>query len=512
MAALNFNLPKTPGIGKQLLIREMIASDILEGLLQPGQLLPSSRNMARQLEVSRTTVNLAYQRLIDDGFLSSKPRSGIRVSYDPPTQDATLQHKKTSKPLDDKSCILEWEQHLVCQPTDEIKDRVIRTNDWRNFPYPFVFGHADPELFPFNNWRQCAIQAGSRRNLDTTLADYNEGDDSMLHEYVRARVLPRRGIRAKPEELLITLGSQNALFLIAELLIDPHTNVMIEEPGYPGLQSLLLLKTKKLTLAPVDHEGLNLSMVKNASASRIIFVTPNSQCPTMVTMPESRRVALLAHAAEHNQIIVEDDYDFELWPSHTQASQEPSKLKSLKSIDEAGRVIYVGSFSKSLFPGLRIGFLVGSPEFIRQARTLRYLMLRHAPSGLQRTLALFLALGHHDAHLRKLAHSLLDRLELMRREVEHHLPGWTPPGQGGGACLWLRGPDGFNARLLSETARTQGILINPGDVFYVADPAPMNHFRLACSVISKDNIPSGIAQLAALVNTQMASKHAITHK
>ncbi|MHC3940726.1 HTH-type transcriptional regulator TauR [Paenochrobactrum sp. BZR 201-1] len=174
-------------------------------------------------------------------------------------------------------------------------------------------------------------------------------DDIELINYIRSRTLPSRGIRAEPDEILVTVGAQNALWIVSQLLLSSNSHVVFENPGHPDIAATLYLSGARVTTIDVDHDGLPPEKIhENIDA---VFVTPSHQSPTAATMPRSRRLALLEAAAKQNFVIVEDDYEFEM------SFLQPS-TPALKSLDQYGRVLYVGSFSKSLFPGLRLGYLV----------------------------------------------------------------------------------------------------------------------------------------------------------
>ncbi len=221
----------------------------------------------------------------------------------------------------------------------------------------------------------------------------------------------------------------------------------------------------------------------------VVFATPSHQCPTTTTMPVDRRKALLKKASEDDFLIVEDDYEFEM--SHMKT---PSP--ALKSLDRDGRVIYVGSFSKSLFPGLRLGYMVGSRPFIREARALRSTVLRHAPGHVQRTAAYFLSLGHYDALIRRMGEALHERRGVMADALAKEGLEVAASGAIGGSSFWMRAPDGVDTKVAQENLREQGVLIEAGNPFFIGEDAPKNFYRLAYSSIPAKKIPAGISLLA----------------
>jgi GntR family transcriptional regulator/MocR family aminotransferase len=369
--------------------------------------------------------------------------------------------------------------------------------DWQSYPYPFVYGQIDPGLFPIAAWRECTRQALGLKGISQWTADSYLLDDPDLVEQIRTRVLPRRGIWVSPDEILVTLGAQNALYLLASLFVLPESIVAMEEPGYPDVRNIFALKTPRITPIQVDDGGLPVD--ERLDVCDMVYVTPSHQFPTTVTMPAVRREALLARAAVSDFLVIEDDYEFE-----TNYIGRPTP--ALKSMDQAGRVIYVGSLSKTLFPGLRLGYLVGSKALIAEARALRRLMMRHAPNNNQRTTALFLSLGHHDALVRRLHRVYRTRWQAMDDALTRHLPESARAANFGGTSVWVRGPDGLDAEALAERALNEGIVIEPGHVHFAKEPRPRNFFRLGFSTIPEERIEPGIRLLAELVNSSKAGR------
>jgi GntR family transcriptional regulator / MocR family aminotransferase len=470
-------------------IRETLVSAILSGQIPADAPVPSTRIMAQRLKVSRNTVTLAYQTLATDGFLTPRERSGFYVSKDLSGLPNSAKPNKVFSPKNESSAgpsgALDIASRLRIRPSAQTN--IIKPENWHDYPFPFIYGQSDPALFPIAEWRECMRQAMSRKWLDAWTDDRFTVDDPMLIEQIRQRILPRRGIQANSNEILITLGAQNALYLLANLLVKPTTAVGVEDPGYPDIRNIFNLMTNDVRPLPIDVEGLVPD--EKISGCELLFVTPSHQFPTNVTMSLTRRQALLAWANESDAIIIEDDYEFE-----TNYLGQPTP--ALKSLDENGRVIYVGSLSKSLMPGLRMGFIVGPPELINEARALRRLMLRHPPGNNQRVVALFLALGHHDMLISKLHRAYRDRWHVMKGAMETHFPGWTQSPGFGGTSYWVAGPRDLDSVKLSERALEQGVVIEPGAIYF-ADPAHRaNHFRLGFSSLPAERIALGIEILA----------------
>lgn len=486
MRDLLFRLQPTNQSGLQAQIREQLVSAILGGQIPSSERLPSSRKLANVLGVSRNTVTLAYQGLIDDGILVARERSGYYVND-------VVMHGRIKTPRHNSENQVDWSGRLRVRPSRQ--DNIYKPPDWPRYPFPFIYGQVDQKLFPIAEWRDCSRRALGRQWLEAWAADLHANDDPMLIEQIRTQLLPRRGIWAREDEILITLGAQQALYLLASLLLTPQTRVGLENPGYPDVRNILQLRTDDVLHLPVDDGGLIVD--DRLDSCNVVYTTPSHQAPTTVTMPQSRRQMLLKRAAEHDFLVVEDDYEPE-----TNFVSTPNP--ALKSLDRRGRVIYVSSLSKTLFPGLRLGFIVAAPEVIREARALRRLMVRHPPSINQRTTALFLSRGHHDALIMRLNRSFGRRWRVMRRAIDSHMPEVRAWPSFGGSSVWMEGPAGLDANRLAREALEEGVILEPGDIYFADKPPPQNSFRLGFSSIEAVRIEEGIARIAALLRRQMA--------
>lgn len=474
----SFFLPEGGSGTLQQRIRQMVAEGILAGRFRAGDRMPSSRGLAEHLGVSRITVTLSYTELVSSDYLTARGRSGYFVSDGVPVQPAF-------RPVPRAVGTVDWEARAGRRFSG--MERVARPEDWRAYPYPFIYGQADPTLFDHQNWRLCALQALGRREFETLTADRYERDDPMLIEYLLRNILPRRGIDARPDEVLVTMGAQNALWLAAQVLLRPGGHAVVENPGYPGFRAMVAQAGARVTPVAVDEGGLSVEALP--SDVDVVFTTASHQSPTNATMPMARRQALLRAAEERDFLVIEDDYEFEM-----------SFLKpvspSIKSLDSGGRVVHAGSFSKSLFPGLRLGWLVGPAPFIREARALRAQVLRHPPGHVQRTAAYFLSLGHYDALVNRMKAAFRKRRQAMEETISLH--GLMVAGQGGfgGSSFWMEAAAHVDTEVLAMRLRGEGVLIEPGRVFFEPGTERRNFYRLAYSSIPVGKIPDGIALVA----------------
>ena len=474
-----YHLERSKPASLQAQIREILVEAIRMGQLKPGDPVPSTRAMASRLSVSRNTVTLAYQALVSDGFLASRERSGFYV--DPTAVDGMALRPERAQRSEGG---IDWGPRLAKNPGSQ--RNLTKPEDWHNYKYPFLYGQVDSEIFPIAEWRDCVRQAMGKRWIDAWTEDRFAADDPLLVEEIARRLLPLRGISAQPDEILITLGAQNALYLIAAMLVQQGTTVAIEEPGYPDMRNIFALRTDRIRKVPIGPDGMLFD--DHMEGVDLLFTTPSHQFPTTVTMPLARRKALLDEAHDRDVVIIEDDYEFE-------TNYTGTPRPALKSLDKDGRVIYVGSLSKSLMPGLRLGFIVADRVLIEEMRALRRLMLRHPPGNNQRAAALFLANGHFDVLVRRIHRVYRERWEVMNAAIGEHLPGWGEQPGFGGSSYWLQGPEGMDSRELAGQALDRGVVIEPGDAFFCDPQDGARFMRLGFSSIPAARIPEGISIL-----------------
>jgi GntR family transcriptional regulator / MocR family aminotransferase len=462
-------------------VKEMMVYSILMGLVPAGTKVPTSRALAIALGLSRNTVSLALQVLVDKGFLIASPRSGLVVNGDILLGQAVQSLPQAATPTG-----MQWGARLVSQVGQQ--RNIVKPANWQDYAYPFVYGQFDASLVPLKDWRACAHQALFVPAVRKWAQDHINRDSEALLDQIQHRLLPARGIIARRDEILVTAGSQMACYLLANVLLDRNTVVGIEDPGYPDARNNFLLRSDHVKALPIDADGLLASRAMGQCA--YVYVTPSHQCPTTVTMPLARRQEILALAKKRDMVLFEDDHESEL-----NFSGRP--LPALKSLDTDGRVIYLGSLSKTLAHGLRIGYIVAPAELVRELRALRRLIMRHTPANNAHTASLFIAQGHHDAFIRKLNVTYRERRELLNSALAKYLPQFQITPSQGGSGAWVKGPEGLNTQLLAESCAARGVLIEPGDIFFNKSSATsQSHLRLGYAAIPANLIDAGVQELA----------------
>lgn len=458
-------------------ICEVVSAAITSESLAHDRPLPSCRELAQQFGVSRNTVFAAYNQLVDLEFLVSRDRSGYFVN---PEMIARQQSNQKTNP-DDKAAIL----CPVTFPSNELMP-IVNPLDWSNYPYPFIYNQIDPDLFPVDGWRECTRQALGRAKTPAWASDSVESDSPRLVQQLRQRLLNTRGIYAEEDEILITLGSQNALFILGTIFAQSGKPVALEDPGFFGARNAFRLAGSKLVGVPIDDNGIVPSAIP--SGCQLVFTTPSHQFPTMVTMSQERREELLEAAVLKDFLIIEDDYEAEM---NYVAKSSPS----LRSMDKTGRVIYVGSLSKTISPGIRMGFIVAHRDIIREARIARGVMMRHPPTIVQEIVALFFQLGYYDAHLRNIERRYKKRWHAMNDALTKHLGMLGRTQSEGGTSFWLTGPEGFKASELKIRLRSKGVLVDRGQDYYLNQNDDRS-FRLGFAFVPVSKLEDGVKIIA----------------
>lgn len=467
-------------------VRRVIEHGIAVGIFDSRRRLPSSRELAAELKVARNTINLAYQELLTEGLVLSHERSGIFVN---PEMLATA-----AADVPATGSMIDWSSRMR-RYADEGVPEVEKTPNWYTYPYPFVAGQVDVHSFPATAWVRSLREALYLPHRFASLQDSVGADDPMLIEMIRRQILPARGIEAEPDEILITIGSQQGLDLLARTLLGPHQRVGLENPGYLDARHIFLRTGAQVYGIDVDGAGLRLPETLTGTA--LAYVTPSHHHPTNVTLSMERRRRLLDLAAASGTVLIEDDYDSEF-------RYEGSPSPALKALDSTGDVLYLGTFSKFLSPGLRLGFLVGPAELITELRRVRRYQVRHPPGHMQRALALMIDSGDYHRALRSHRRQLKTRWETVTQVSAQCLPWEQGPYPPGGVSLWMEGPAQLNAVELVRRAEQRGVLIERGDVFFNQETPPQNCFRIGFGAIPARSIPEGLARVGEVAKKLLA--------
>lgn len=465
-------------------LRTALEQAIASGSFPDGR-LPSSRALAAEVGVARNTVNLAYLELQAEGFVESRPRSGLFVNEE---MRETLAHARPDPEAEPKNDRPDWALRLSTPTADPNAGQLAVANRWADYEYPFLSAQVSTEEFPRAAWARAmrsALDAGHRA---FSLGD-SRGNDPLLAAQILNRVLPARGVFAEPNELLITNGSQHALYLVAQALSRRGMRVAVEEPGYADARIVFAAGGAVICPVPVDQGGLVLEPA--VGEAQILYVTPSHHFPSGVTMSAGRRRNLLALSREADSIVIEDDYDTEL--RHV---GRPSP--ALKALDDHDRVVYLGSFSKFLAPGLRLGFVVAAPELIAHMREWQRLMVRQTPALLQRTLGILLESGDYERWMRQHRKALRAKWSTIVVAAKDHLP-WSFEPPTGGTGLWIEAPAGYDVHALMEAVESRGVLLESGAPSFSAPPDPMNFMRLGFLAIDRRRIEPGLKILGEAI-------------
>jgi GntR family transcriptional regulator/MocR family aminotransferase len=372
---LQINLIGRKHVGRE--IYSQLLASIEEGRLEPGRRLPPTRELARRLKVARTTVALAYDRLADEGLLISRVGAGTFVKQ---RRALPVSHTKpTEHPLSPKQ---EWV---------DVPIALVRTLFANHFEFDFRTGIPDVSAFPHATWRR--LMARHLNPSKVTGGYCDPAGHPSLRTGIARHIWLTRGMHVDPEAVTITNGTQQALDLITKILVERGDRVAVEDPGYPPAWRLFRAVGARVEPIPLDAEGLRVSALP--SDTRLVYVTPSHQFPVGVAMSLERRSALLEWAREANAVIIEDDYDGEF-----RFGDRP--IEPLRAMDTDGRVIYVGSFSKSALPSLRIGFLITPPSLTAAIHAAKYLSDWHTMWAVQGALADFIEEGWYARHVRRM--------------------------------------------------------------------------------------------------------------
>jgi GntR family transcriptional regulator/MocR family aminotransferase len=448
---------------------------ILSGILRSGDRLPSTRELAEKLQVSRTVVLLAYDQLLAEGFITGRHGSGTYVS-----KGLNLERRKQSAPA--ARLHLSRFGHYAEETVSPVAHSLRLSPPLR---YDFAYGRTDTDIFPLAAWRRILLRNERRavlRDLDYGPAAGNQN----LQEAIAAHVRKSRAVVCGPSQVIIVNGAQQAIDLVVRVLLGRGDRVAIEDPQYRGARHALLAAEARLFPVPVDNDGVMTG--KLPDRTRAAFVTPSHQLPTGAILTLSRRLELLAWARRQNAVIVEDDYDGEF-------RYEGQPLESLQGLDPEGRVIYIGTFSRTIFPSLRIGYLIAPKSLVPAISAAKWLCDRHTGTLEQRTLAEFISSGMYERHLHQVRKRNTSRRTALLEAIAKYIGNRVEiTGEGAGAhiVLWP------NWRLDEETiirkAAAQNVSIYGIAPYFLRTPTRAG-FMIGYSRMKEADIREGIKRL-----------------
>lgn len=465
---------------------------ILSGEMAGGLRLASTREMAAEMGLSRTTVQLAYEQLLAEGYVEGRVGSGTYVAADLHTERPAVVRTAAAEPT---AVRLSAEGQRVV----EVGRPLLSTRAARRPRPRWDFRHGLPSIadFPLRAWRRHL----GRRSRDFTLegADYAVAQGSPeLREAIAGYLRRSRGVDATAEEIVIVGGSQQGLDLAARLLVDEGDAVLMEEPGYEGARSAFQVAGARLVPVPVDEEGLRLESAQaNNRRARLVYTTPSHQYPLGAVMTLPRRLALLQWAERAGAYVIEDDYDGEY-----RLGGRP--LAPLRALDRGGRVLYLGTFSKVMFPALRLGYLVLPPNLVEIFARAKSFADGGTAMLEQQTLADFISSGGFERHLRRTRARIRERRAVLLESVARHLGDRVEVvGADAGVHLLLRlhGWSIARGHDLARRAAVAGVGVYPATPYYLTPPRQAE-LVLGYGALNHAQIRLGIKRLGELMSAQ----------
>lgn len=465
-----------------------LRSAILDGRARSGERLPSTRDVAVTTGVARNRVVLAYTQLLDEGYVVGRVGAGTYVASELPGNERPRQADAPGGTVSKTARLSASGRALVTRGSAWVRTSSLR--------YDFSCGRPSFADFPHSVWARLVRRCARR----TSAADLDYAPSAgvpALREAIARHLTRWRGVACTAEQVVVTNGSQQALGIVATLLLEPGERVALEEPHYTGAQQAFEAARATIVPVPVDDQGIDVERLAAAQRIRFAYVTPGHQFPTGVVLPLARRLALLRWARRSGAWIVEDDYD-----SEYRYSGAP--IESLQGLDREGRVFYVGSFSKILSPALRLGYLVVPPALVRAFGAGKTATDLGSPTFGQRVLADFIAAGHLEVHLRRSRRRHAARRAAMLAALDDLL-GDRVEVLGGAAglhlCLRLRDRKPVDVPALRRRAGAREVGVYSTEPCYLGRPRHAE-LLLGHGSLSEDDIAEGIARLAAVLRTR----------
>jgi GntR family transcriptional regulator / MocR family aminotransferase len=476
-------------------IESHLRQSILSGNLLSDTRLPACRQLARDLGVNRLTVENAYSELEADGLVFSRIGSGTYVL--PASSLPIVQQNNPDAPWP------LWQQGVQdrnIMSKAGIADEMLKAAG-HSHPISFANGISDSRQFPVEEFRKI-LQAVMRRDGITTL-DYGERKGyAPLREGI-AHILASQGLQTHPENILITAGSQQAIFLASQVLLKPNDIILVENPTYSAAIDLFRILGFQIVGIPVDGQGMQVDKLEKLLQQyhpKLIYTIPNFHNPTGTCLNSARRRQLIVLADRYNVPILEDDFVGDLrYEGHSQPS--------LKALDPGGQVIYISTFSKMLMPGLRVGFIVANGPVYDSLLNFKRFSDLATSTLIQRALDAYVTVGRYQSYLHRSCQLFRKRRDAMVEAIDRYLPvdvSFDVPK--GGLFLWLRLPDTISADELLPLACEEGVSFAPGDVFFTDASGGKEWMRLNFSAQPVEDIGEGIKRLGIAIRRMEANR------
>jgi GntR family transcriptional regulator / MocR family aminotransferase len=452
---------------------------ILSGALSGDERLPSTRELAEQLGISRTVVLLAYDQLLAEGFARGRSGSGTYVQ-------SGVGESRAKRAEGSAKVRLSRFGALAAAGWSRVNTPQRSTS---SLPYDFAYGRSDLETFPFEMWRRILLRQS--RKAPVKELDYGPTAGSVvLREAICKHLRRSRAVDCDPSQVIVVNGSQQALDLIVRVVMERGDRVAVEDPCYQGTREVLRAAGVKLIPVAVDGDGLNPA--KLPSDAHVVFTTPSHQFPTGAILSLARRIALLEWAKRRNAVIVEDDYDGEF-------RYEGQPLESLQGLDREGRVLYIGTFSRTVFSSLRIGYLIAPKALVPALTAAKWLCDRHTATLEQQTLAEFISSGVYERYLHRVRRRNASRRESLLEAIRTNLGERVEvTGDGAGAHVVLWPKKGVHEESVIAEAATRGVGVYGISTYCLRKPARPG-IMLGYSRMREKDIREGIRRLGEVL-------------
>lgn len=475
-------------------VQDQLVGEILRGNMPAGSRLPSLRRLAKDLGVSRITVEAAYEALEAQGLIEARARSGTYVTGFGAREPAPSEVARGRA--------LPWEDRIA-PGANPARERMLAQVFHKGLPQgsvSFAWGAGDPRLFPVDPFRVIINRILRQAGGAALGAEETQGNRELRSAF--AAYLHKLEIPATAESVLVTSGSQQGIDLVVDALVRPGDRVAVEDPTWPGALGALEAAHVEIAGIPVDEHGMRLDALERELARggvRLIYTVPTYQNPTGTVMPAARRRDLVKLAQRHGVPILEDDALREV----RFGSPLPPPLAAL---DPSGNVICVGSFTKSVMPAARLGYLVAPPKLLEWVVARKRQRDLFCSPLLQRAMAAYLQSGEAVRHWKRVSRIYSQRQRAMVDALKRHFPRealWRRSE--GGPVMWIRLPDGISVQALFQDAMREGLSFAPGEAFFVV-PADQPYMRLNFAALEPHRIEAGIERLGALVRAATARR------